>query len=458
MTHAFGARTPRSSDSALARSRRRGRAGVAASVLAVCALLAPSALADPVTQDDIDRSKAAESQASSSIAQLESKLAQLTASSETASVEAEVAAQAYLAAQEELDGATAEADAAQANADQAADKTRQARGELSDVVVQTYQDGGNALAALAPLLTSQSLGDLADAQTALARAGERSDAQLQSVQAHQAVADTMQAIADEKVSAKQEAATAATSAKAQAEQAAKAASDAVASAQAQRSSLIADLARQRNTTVELETRYQDQLDQERRARQEAAAKAQVEAAAQQPAPSRPSSGGSSGSTNSGGSASSQPSQPAQGGSGSGLQATKPSTPTTPPPSTGSGSGKGEAVIAQAKRYLGVPYVWGGSTPSGLDCSGLTQLSFRGAGISIPRVANSQYIAAPVKVPISQAQPGDLVFWSYNGNGASAYHVAIYLGGGKIIHAPLPGKTVQIVDLYYTNLVPYAARY
>lgn len=90
--------------------------------------------------------------------------------------------------------------------------------------------------------------------------------------------------------------------------------------------------------------------------------------------------------------------------------------------------------------LGVPYVWGGASPSGFDCSGLTMWAWSQAGVGLPRVTYSQRSAGQV-VPISALQPGDLVFYS----GFS--HVALYAGGGSVIHAPHTGDVVKYASLY-----------
>lgn len=111
---------------------------------------------------------------------------------------------------------------------------------------------------------------------------------------------------------------------------------------------------------------------------------------------------------------------------------------------GSGSVTGAQVVADAKQYLGVPYVWGGESPSGLDCSGLVQRTFADLGIDLPRVAaDQQKVGTPV-ASLADAQPGDLLFF-----GQPAYHVAIYLGNNQLIEAPEPGKTVHITDVYQT---------
>ena len=103
--------------------------------------------------------------------------------------------------------------------------------------------------------------------------------------------------------------------------------------------------------------------------------------------------------------------------------------------------KREQITSTALKYLGVPYVWGGTTPAGFDCSGFVQYVYRECGISLPRVADAQQAYAK---PVSTAnlQPGDLVFWGYG-----AYHVGIYLGQGKYVHAPAPGQCVKIQSVY-----------
>ena len=103
------------------------------------------------------------------------------------------------------------------------------------------------------------------------------------------------------------------------------------------------------------------------------------------------------------------------------------------------------VVGIAMQYLGIPYVWGGASPSGFDCSGLVQYVFNQVGVSLPHHAASIY---GYGTPVSQSdlQPGDLVF--YNGLG----HMGIYIGGGQYIHAPQTGDVVKISSIYRSGWV------
>jgi len=119
--------------------------------------------------------------------------------------------------------------------------------------------------------------------------------------------------------------------------------------------------------------------------------------------------------------------------------------TTATTSTTGGTASGEAVVAEAKKYLGVPYVWGGTNPkTGLDCSGLTQLVYGHAGVDLPRVSWQQARTGKPVDGLANARPGDLLAFN-----SPVDHVAIYLGGNQMIHAPKPGKSVEISDVYET---------
>ncbi|MFI9360279.1 C40 family peptidase [Kitasatospora sp. NPDC053057] len=109
------------------------------------------------------------------------------------------------------------------------------------------------------------------------------------------------------------------------------------------------------------------------------------------------------------------------------------------------SGSTEAAVDYALAQLGKPYGWGGDGPSGYDCSGLVQQAYRRSGISLPRVADDQY-AATTPISARQLRRGDLVFWSDSGRASGIHHVGMYLGGGKFVEAPRPGKTVRISTL------------
>jgi cell wall-associated NlpC family hydrolase len=103
---------------------------------------------------------------------------------------------------------------------------------------------------------------------------------------------------------------------------------------------------------------------------------------------------------------------------------------------------GTKLTEATSKYVGLPYVWGGNDPSvGLDCSSFVQNVYRDMGVELPRVTWDQMKQGTPVASMAQAQPGDLLF-SFNGG-----HVAIYLGDGKAIDAPQPGKTIQVRDAW-----------
>ena len=137
---------------------------------------------------------------------------------------------------------------------------------------------------------------------------------------------------------------------------------------------------------------------------------------------------------------------------------------TPPAGSGSASAA-QTAIAAAMRYLGTPYAWGGGGTRGpgpgmdpdegvigFDCSGLTQYAYAQAGISIQRNSRAQYASLP-KVSSDDLQAGDLVFWGSGGSDpGSIVHVAIYLGGGKVVQAPESGDVVKVSNMWWRNYV------
>jgi cell wall-associated NlpC family hydrolase len=118
-------------------------------------------------------------------------------------------------------------------------------------------------------------------------------------------------------------------------------------------------------------------------------------------------------------------------------AAAPANNVVPPPP----DSKANIAIAAAEQYIGVPYVWGGASRSGVDCSGLVMLAYDAAGIYLPHYSGGQYDDT-MRVPLVDIQPGDLLFYGYNGD----EHVAMYVGGGQMIEAEMTGTTVHIVPV------------
>lgn len=176
----------------------------------------------------------------------------------------------------------------------------------------------------------------------------------------------------------------------------------------------------------------------KKAAEEAAKKAAEEAKKQEEKPSsnRPSTGGGTTNKPSGGDSTPDTNTPS-GGSDSGSS------------NTGSGDvSVGQAIVAAARSYIGTPYVWGGTSYSGIDCSGLTMKAHQAVGISIPRNSGAQAGGGKNVGSLSNALPGDII--CYPG------HVAIYIGNERVIHAPTEGQTVKEASVYMGSSQPITA--
>lgn len=143
----------------------------------------------------------------------------------------------------------------------------------------------------------------------------------------------------------------------------------------------------------------------------------------------------------------QQSPPPGGGSSGGGGSSRPENPppsrgepSPPAPVVGNPTGAASVAVNAAMGQIGTPYVWGGSSPGGFDCSGLTSWAYRQAGISLPRVAAAQFSAFP-RVSRDQLQPGDLVYF-----GSSIHHMGMYIGGGMMVEAPRTGLNVRTAPI------------
>ncbi|MGW0813521.1 NlpC/P60 family protein [Streptomyces viridiviolaceus] len=138
----------------------------------------------------------------------------------------------------------------------------------------------------------------------------------------------------------------------------------------------------------------------------------------------------------------QAAQQESGSSGSSGGSGETGTDTGSSASDSSYATKAEKALAFARAQIGKPYVWGATGPDSYDCSGLTQAAWKAADVTLPRTTYDQ-VAAGTTVPVSQAQPGDLVFF-YD----DVTHVGLYIGDGMMIHAPKPGTYVREESVYY----------
>ena len=416
----------------------------AISVTALFASLAAAtpgiALAAP-SDEEIARAREAENAAKMSVAQIEVELASVKS-------EAEVALQKAMSAAEELNGArysleqaTQTARQAQADADKAKADYEAGKQEIASIAQTAYRDGGSSLDSIAPYLSADGLRTVETKQATLNSFSASANVKMQKVAALEQVANVMNDAAIQ-AQAKQAEATAQVEARtAAAQSAANNARNAQAMTAARRDALVAELARKQNTTVELINQREAELEAQRQA---AAAEAARQAAAAEAARQQ---------------AAAEAARRAREQQNSYTPAPAPAASyddddDTPSRGGGGNSNAAAGAIAWAKSKLGAQYVWAGEGP-GYDCSGLVTMAYRSQGIYLTHWSQAQY-SEGTRVPVSQAQPGDLIFWNWDGGNID--HVAIYLGNNQIIEAPTFGVPVRITSIYgWSAVLPYAVR-
>ena len=417
--------------------------------IAACALLVLPQMAQAApSEEEIAAAQAAEEAAKMSVAQIEVKLAEVNASAATAMQNAQIAGEDLNEASIALNEATATANQASADADAAEAAFQEGKQQIASVAQAAYRGGGGTLDALAPYLDSDGLRSVETKQAGISSFSSSAEAKMQNVAALEQVAKVTRDAANTAL-ANQKAATDEVQKRTDAaNQAATAAQNEAARVAAQRGAYVQELATKQNTTVELINEREAALEAER---QEAAriaaeqAAAAAEAQRQADAAERAAAANASSSYNDDGDDDYSYSAPSY-------------SYEEPSYSAPSYSGGGaDTAIATAKSYLGVPYVWGGESYGGVDCSGLTMLAWESAGVDLPHLSRAQY-SYGTHVPIGSMEAGDLIFWSSNGTQSGIYHVAIYLGGGQMIEAPTFGVPVRITGVYsWGSIMPYAVR-
>ncbi len=425
-------------------TKRRGIRAI--SVTALFASLAAAtpgiALAAP-SDEEIARAREAENAAKMSVAQIEVELASVKS-------EAEVALQKAMSAAEELNGArysleqaTQTARQAQADADKAKADYEAGKQEIASIAQTAYRDGGSSLDSIAPYLSADGLRTVETKQATLNSFSASANVKMQKVAALEQVANVMNDAAIQAQAKQAEATAQVETRSAAAQSAANNARNAQAMTAARRDALVAELARKQNTTVELINQREAELEAQRQA---AAAEAARQAAAAEAARQQ---------------AAAEAARRAREQQNSYTPAPAPAASydddDDTPSSGGGGGGNSDAAagaIAWAKSKLGAQYVWAGEGP-GYDCSGLVTMAYRSQGIYLTHWSQAQY-SEGTRVPVSQAQPGDLIFWNWDGGNID--HVAIYLGNNQIIEAPTFGVPVRITSIYgWSAVLPYAVR-
>ena len=414
-----------------ARTTRR-RLAACGTVLALAALtfsgpLSP-ALADRTypSAGQVAASKAHVATKSHQVGAIEARLAAASARQAQLAVEVAQAVEAYNGARFRLEQAVTSAIEAQRRADEAKAGVTSSQAELGAFAAAAYRSGGD-LTTLSAILSAQGPRDLISRAAALQSIGDTRENALEQLTSARAVAGVLQTRADDMVTKRQEAANQVALAKQAAESRLAEQQAAVGQIATQRRALVRELAAARHTSVRLEQARQAGIAAAQRAA-ERQAEARRRAAAQQ------SSGGSSGGGGSGGGGS-----PGSGGSSSGT-------------STGA-----QAAIDYARAQIGKPYQWGATGPDRFDCSGLTMRAWEQGGVQLPHYSVAQY--EQIKhISADELRPGDLIFWAEDHNDPSTiFHVAMYLGGGRMVHAPRTGKPVKLENVYYWETPDFFGR-
>jgi peptidoglycan DL-endopeptidase CwlO len=455
-------RTPNGASS-VSRNSSAGKAGrallsgvLAVSLAGTIALITVPAKADPKppvipSQSTVDAAKRAAAAKAAQVAAIEQQLASANDRLEELGRAAGRADEAYNGAVYRLQQAKTEAAAAAARAAKAQQTLDGERRQIGRFAAASYQ-GGGALAKLGPLFSADGPQELLDSAGAAHSVSTAMQGSYLRYTAMQVVTNAFRMQADQAVAKVKAATDAAAAAKARAEAAEAAQAAAVASMGAERNKQISQLATLRNTSYRVAAQRQSGLEElareraaalaakkaaelrKRIAAREAAERAKEAAHAAKQSPKTPKEG---------------PKTPKQGPK---------TTPKRKPDGGHESSGLGaSAAIAFALAQLGDPYVWGATGPDSWDCSGLTMGAWAHAGVQLPHYSVAQYEQTK-HISADELRPGDLIFWADDANDPSTiFHVAMYLGGGEMIHAPRTGKPVKLENVYYWQTPDFFGR-
>jgi cell wall-associated NlpC family hydrolase len=408
------------------RSRTRGVLTAIVTVVAVLTV-STSAQADkqkPIpTQAQVDKAKAVADKKAGDVAALQASLAVANARLHAAAEKAEIAAEAYNGAMWRLDQAKQATAAAKAAVADALAHVDEQRAGIAQLVTQSYQDGA-ALNGVTAFLGGEDPSAVMSRLGVVESAGDSMQARFDQYTALNALARVAQAKAEKAQQDQAALAKQAAKLRDEAAQAANLAQSETARIAGERKQLIQELADAQKISVDLATKRQQGL--EKKAEEAAAHAAQVAATKAKHQTKKAKDEAEQ----------TQDELAALGPEGGW------SDPGLPIPA-GTTDGA-RAAIEFARKQLGEPYVWGAAGPGSWDCSGLTMMSWRAGGISLPHYSAAQYQQTK-HINAGQLRPGDLVFWGTSPN--TIHHVALYIGNDQIIQAPHTGDVVKVSPLY-----------
>jgi peptidoglycan DL-endopeptidase CwlO len=404
------------------------------------------------SQRQVDAAKAAVKTTAQQVSDLESQYAAASSHLEAVRMAAAAAAEAYNGARYQLELRTRASADARARAAAAQQKADVASLRVRQYAALVYQQGGS-LGELEAFVSSNGPQDLLDRAASLAAVAEAQQRIFKDAAATSSLAGALRrqaAVAEaQQLAAAQQAEKAKNAAQAQADRAQAEATR----IQGEQHRMAQQMATLRKTSVQVEQARQDGLRRAAEARAAAAEAARQAKLAAERAAKAQAAADRRRAEAAQRAAEEAARQAATAAAAAARDAAKPSSSPAPPPRS-SVSGGVAAVIAYARAQIGKPYQWGADGPSTFDCSGLTMMAWRQAGVYLTHYTGAQW-AETRHVPVSEARPGDLVF--YGSSGATSHHVGLYVGGGQMIEAPYTGAYVRYASIWRSDLIDYVGR-
>lgn len=381
------------------------------------------------SKDDVEHAEERAHRAARTVGEVRARLAAAEQRLQALDIRFQAAAERYNAARYELRRAEAEARAAERQAASAHASLEEQRDRIGEFAARTYKQQ-TGLADLSSMLSADQPQALIDRATTARRVSDAAASDHELLRARQAVAAVFDRQAEQAVDARTAAAKEAVAAKQAADRELAAQQQAVDEVEEVEDVELARLAELQEISVDLAEKRQAGLEKRARERAEAEReKAERERAER--AEDRNDSGDDGDSSGDG-----------SGDSGGDDQ---------------TGESQGQVAVDYALAQLGEPYVFGAAGPDTWDCSGLTMRAWEQAGILMPHFARGQFWQSE-EVSLGELLPGDLIYWATDPSGSNTiHHVGMYIGDGQMVHAPRPGRSVELQSMWYMGTPTYYAR-